>query len=130
MRDIPGRTERPELDLENPSVYYGEGAGSLAYSNVRNMMELDFPTDEGRAEVMLPPDVNAGVPINSLLKRLVFGWQSRQFFDILFSTLIGDETRVHYYRMPLDRVRRDRTLPVPGLGSLGGGCRRRSQLAV
>jgi hypothetical protein len=102
--DIPGRTERPELDLENPSVYYGEGAGSLAYSNVRRMMEFDFPTDEGRAEMRLPADVNAGVPINSLLKRLVFGWQSRQFFDILFSRLIGDETRVHYYRMPLDRV--------------------------
>jgi uncharacterized membrane protein (UPF0182 family) len=104
--DIPGRTERPELDLKNPNVYYGEGAGSLAYSNVRRMMEFDFPTEEGRAEVWLPPDVNAGVPINSLLKRLVFGWQSRQFFDILFSTLIGDETRVHYYRMPLDRVRK------------------------
>ncbi len=102
--DIPGRTDRPELALENPSVYYGEGSGSLAYSNVRRMMEFDFPTDEGRAEMTLPPDVNAGVPINSLLKRLVFGWQSRQFFDILFSQLIGDETRVHYYRMPLDRV--------------------------
>ena len=104
--DIPGRTERPELDLENPSVYYGEGAGSLAFSNVRQMMELDFPTDEGRAEVWLSPDVNAGVPINSLLKRLVFGWQSGQLFDILFSRLVGDETRVHYYRMPLDRVNR------------------------
>jgi uncharacterized membrane protein (UPF0182 family) len=106
VRDIPGRTDRPELDLENPSVYYGEGAGSLAYSNVRRMTEFDFPTDEGRAEVILPADVNAGVPINSLLKRLVFGWQSGQFFDILFSKLIGDETRVHYYRMPLDRVGR------------------------
>jgi uncharacterized membrane protein (UPF0182 family) len=102
--DIPGRTERPELALDNPSVYYGEGSGSLAYSNVRRMKEFDFPTDEGRAEMTLPADVNAGVPINSLFKRLVFGWQSRQFFDILFSALIGDETRVHYYRMPLDRV--------------------------
>ena len=106
VRDIPGQTERPELDLHNPSVYYGEGAGSMAYSNVRNMKELDFPTEEGRAEVILPPDVNAGVHINSLLKRLVFGWQSGQFWDILFSRLIGDETRVHYYRMPLDRVSR------------------------
>ena len=106
VRDIPGQTERPEFDLVNPSVYYGEGAGSLAYSNVRQMMEFDFPTDEGRAEVTLAPDVNAGVPINSLLKRLVFGWKSGQFFDILFSRLIGDETRVHYYRMPLDRVSR------------------------
>ncbi len=106
VRDIPGRTERPELDLQNPSVYYGEGAGSMAYSNVRNMKEFDFPTDEGRAEVILPPDVNAGVHMNSLLKRLVFGWQSGQFWDILFSRLIGDETRGHYYRMPLDRVSR------------------------
>ncbi len=69
-------------------------------------MEFDFPTDEGRAEVILAPNVNAGVPINSLLKRLVFGWRSRQFFDVLFSKLIGDETRVHYYRMPLERAAR------------------------
>ncbi|MCK5483874.1 MAG: UPF0182 family protein [Gemmatimonadetes bacterium] len=106
VRDIPGQSQRPELDLDNPSVYYGEGAGSLAYSNVRRMKEFDFPTEEGRAEMVLPADAKAGVPINSLLKRLVFGWQSRQFLDILFSRLIGDETRVHYYRMPLDRVRR------------------------
>jgi len=70
------------------------------------MMELDFPTDEGRAEVVLRADVNAGVHIDSFLKRVVFGWNSGQFFDIVFSRLIADETRVHYYRTPVERVAR------------------------
>ena len=76
----------------------------MAYSNVREIMEFDYPTDEGRAEIILPPDVNAGVPVRSLLRRLVFGWRSRQFFEIVFSRLIGPETRVHYYRTPLGRL--------------------------
>ncbi len=104
VRDIPGKTTWPSLDLSNPSVYYGEGAGSVAFSNVRRMKELDYPTDEGRAEILLDPKVNAGVHIDSLLKRLVFGWNSREFFNILFSRLVGEETRIHYYRTPMERV--------------------------
>ena len=106
IHNIPSETVLPVLDLANPAVYYGEGAQSLAYSNVRGMMEFDFPTDEGRAEVVLGADVNAGVHIDSFLKRVVFGWHSGQFFDIVFSRLIVDETRVHYYRTPVERVAR------------------------
>ncbi len=103
-RDIPARVSDPELELDNPAVYYGEGSRSVAYSNVRDMEEFDFPTDEGRATVRLPEDVPAGVRIDSFLKRLVFGWKSAQFFDIVFSQLIEDDTRIHYYRTPLERV--------------------------
>lgn len=50
--------------------------------------------------------MRAGVNLDSPLKRVVFGWKSRQFIDILFSDLIqGDETRVHYFRTPLERMK-------------------------
>lgn len=101
---VPATAELPILQVANQSVYYGEGAASMAYTNVRNMQEFDYPTDEGRAETVLPMNVEAGITMNSLLKRLVFGWRSRQFFDILFSKLIGPDTRVHYRRTPLERV--------------------------
>ena len=104
--NIPPKVTNPELNLENPDVYYGEGSGSMGYSNVSEVAEHDFPTEQGRAESVYPEDVEAGVRIDSFLKRLVFGWKSRQFLDIVFSDLINDDTRVHYFRTPLERIER------------------------
>src|ERR687896_2044392 len=87
-RDIPSKTDDPALDVQNPAVYYGEGAGSMAYSNVEDIKEHDYPTEEGRQEIAYPPDVDAGVELDSPLKRAVFGWKSRQFMEIFFSDLI------------------------------------------
>lgn len=105
-RGIPGKAVAPEMQPANEAVYYGEGAGSMAYTNARHINELDYPTEQGRATVRFPRNVKAGVNIDSLLKRLVFGWKSRQTLDILFSELITSDTRVHYYRTPLERVER------------------------
>lgn len=103
-RDIPSKVDVPQLAVQNPSVYYGEGAGSMAYSNVKGVQEHDFPTADGRAEVSYPQDVRAGVELDSPLKRAVFGWKSRQFLEIFFSDLVDDQTRVHYFRTPLERL--------------------------
>ena len=101
---IPVTSSVPGLQPENQRIYYGEGAGSMAYSNVKDVQELDYPTDEGRQTMKLPADVRAGVKMDSLLKRLVFGWKSGQLSEILFSGLIEDDTRVHYFREPLERL--------------------------
>jgi uncharacterized membrane protein (UPF0182 family) len=108
-REIPIQAQWPEITVRNPRVYYGEGSATMAFSNVDRMKELDYPTDQDRAEMVLPPEVRAGVPVDSLLKRLVFGWRSGKFFQLVFSGLIKDTTRVHYYRTPLDRL--DRVAP-------------------
>jgi uncharacterized membrane protein (UPF0182 family) len=105
-RSIPLKAAYPQFRLENEAVYYGEGSGSMAYTNAEGIDELDFPTDQGRATVRFPEDVEAGVNMDSFLKRLVFGWKSRQTLDILFSELITPDTRVHYYRTPLERAER------------------------
>ncbi len=105
-KDIPPQTAYPELALRNNSVYYGEGAATVCFSNVRNMKELDYPTDQDRAELWLPADVKTGVKIDSLLKRMVFGWRSGKFFDLVFSGLITDETRIHFNRTPVERLER------------------------
>ncbi|MFN2386027.1 MAG: UPF0182 family protein [Thermoanaerobaculia bacterium] len=108
-REIPIQADWPEISVRNPRVYYGEGSATMAFSNVDRMKELDYPTDQDRAEMVLPPEVPAGVPVDSFLKRLVFGWRSGKFFQLVFSDLIKETTRVHYYRTPLDRL--DRVAP-------------------
>jgi hypothetical protein len=104
--EIPVQTRWPELAARNQQVYYGEGAASMAISNVQNLQELDYPTNQGRAENVLPADVQAGVHLDSPLKRLVFAWRSGEFFELLFSALITPDTRLHYYRQPLERLQR------------------------
>ncbi|CAA9527511.1 MAG: hypothetical protein AVDCRST_MAG85-3374 [uncultured Solirubrobacteraceae bacterium] len=103
-RDIPSKVDAPELAVKNPAIYYGEGAGSMAYSNVQDLDEHDFPTAEGRAQIAYPKDVEAGVELDSWVKQAVFGWKSRQFLEIFFSDLMKDDSRVHYFRTPLERL--------------------------
>ncbi len=101
--DIPSRTTSPELAVENERIYYGEGASTMAFSNVKGVGELDYPTDQDRA-VIDTGAVDGGVALDSLLKRVVLGWMGGRLIDFVFSDLITDETRVHYYRQPIPRL--------------------------
>ncbi|MGH2758249.1 MAG: UPF0182 family protein [Actinomycetota bacterium] len=103
-RGIPIRSRFPQLEQPNPAVYYGEASDqTVAFSNAQNIRELDRPTDEGRAEVSGEP-TGAGVRMDSILKRAVIGWRTGTLLDLVFSDLIDDETRVHYFRKPIDRL--------------------------
>lgn len=101
---IPMKTAYDVLNVEHPRIYYGEGSGTMAYTNVKGMKELDYPTNQGRAELWLPEGYGTGVHVDSLIKRLAFGWRSGQLFEVLFSGIIDENTRVHYYRTPLERL--------------------------
>jgi uncharacterized membrane protein (UPF0182 family) len=101
---IPIRNQYPELAAKNPGIYYGEGSGSMAYTNLHGIKEHDYPTPDGRAQVAYSPGVKAGVTLDSPLKRIVFGYKSRQLLDIFFSRLLKPWSRVHYFRQPLDRL--------------------------
>ena len=104
--DIPSKVKYPETAVKEQRVYYGEGSATMAFSNVHDMKELDYPTDQDRAEIFLPESEKTGVRIDSFWKRLVFGWRSGKFFELVFSDLIKPNTRVHYIRTPVDRLAR------------------------
>jgi len=104
--NIPGQFEFPEIALDNERVYYGEGSATMAFSNVDRMQELDYPTDQDRAALVLEEGETTAVAVDSVWKRLVFGWQSGRMVEFLFSDLITDETRVHFYRRPIERLER------------------------
>ena len=102
--DIPSKTAWPEITPSDNRIYYGEGSATMGFSNVHQMKELDYPTDQGLAELWLEEDNPAGVRIDSLWKRIVFGWRSGRILDIFFSWLIKDGTRVHFIRTPIERL--------------------------
>ncbi|MFL5865827.1 MAG: UPF0182 family protein [Thermoleophilaceae bacterium] len=104
--NIPVQTSKPEIGVKNPSVYYGEGAGSMAFSDVANVPEHDHPTAEGRAQIKFPKSVKAGITVDSPLKRIVLGYKARSFMDIFFSNLIKNDSRVHLFRTPIERAER------------------------
>jgi hypothetical protein len=101
----------PELSTDRNAIYYGEGSGTIGFSNVEGLAEFDFPTDQDRADVVLPESVDAGIRMDSFLKRLVFSIGVQEFFDprsvadLWFSDLITDDTRIHVQRQPIERVR-------------------------
>jgi hypothetical protein len=101
---LPATASVPALSLERNAVYYGEAATHAAFSNAAGLGEHDVTSEEGGEGFVFPPDVKAGIVMDSLLKRLVVGYETDAFLDVLFSGLIDDATRVHIMRRPLERV--------------------------
>jgi len=101
---IPVEANIKGLEVGNPAIYYGEGTTNVAYSNAVGIDEHDVATEQGRIQVQFPRNVAAGIKIDSFLKRLVVGYQTRQILDVVFSTLIGDGTRAHIFRRPIERI--------------------------
>ena len=92
----------------------------MAFSNVHAMKELDYPTDQDRAEIVLPETEKTGIRIDSLWKRIVFGWRSGKFWEIVFSDLIKPNTRVHIHPHAGRPARPSRAVPLLRLESLRG----------
>ena len=101
---VPTEERFEELAIDEPSIYYGEGGNYPAFSNANGILEHDVSTDQGRAEVEFPEDVDAGIKVDSFLKRVVIGYQTGQLRNMLFSDLIDSDTRVHLYRRPIERL--------------------------
>jgi len=101
---LPTTSAVPALSLERNAVYYGEAATHAAFSNADGLDEHDVSSEDGGEGFVFPPDMRAGIVMDSLLKRLVVGHETGAFLDVLFSGLIDDGTRVHVMRRPLERV--------------------------
>jgi uncharacterized protein len=101
---IPTSAKYPQLAVKHPEIYYGEGEQRMAFTDLRNLSEIGHPTAEGLVRGKYPTNVPSGVSLDSPLKRLVFGYRSGQFFNVLASKMIGSKSRVLYARQPIDRT--------------------------
>ena len=106
--DIPPKTVSPELAVAEPRVYYGEGMkDDYILTNIRHLKELDYPSAEFRETGEFPPDVPAGIAVDSVWKRAMLAFHTGDLTAFLFSTFIDhDRSRVHLYRTPMRRAAR------------------------
>ncbi len=106
--DIPAKTSHPQFATPEPRIYYGEGTkDDYVLTNIRHLEELDYPDAQFRVTGTFPESVHAGIPVDSVWKRIVLAFHTQDVTAFLFSSFIDhDRTRVHVYRTPMRRVAR------------------------
>jgi uncharacterized membrane protein (UPF0182 family) len=102
---IPPRVGDPALEHE-PRIYFGEGAkDDYVLTNARDLKEFDHPTAQFREEFSMPKDLQSGIRVDSIWKRLIFALQTKDLTGFLFSRYIDHtQTRVHIRRTPMIRA--------------------------
>lgn len=101
VRDIPPKSEAPELEIKQGGIYYGE-RGVEDYSLVRTKQrELDYGQQEGNRFTRYQG--KGGVQNDGLIRRLAFAWRFRNI-NLLISGLIQDDSRLLYYRTIQERL--------------------------
>ncbi len=101
VKDIPPRSEYPELQVDQPRIYYGELTDSHVIVNSEEQ-ELDYPS--GEENVYNSYSGSGGVLMKNLWRRFLFGWK----FDgtrLFFSGYPRPESRIQFHRHIRDRVK-------------------------
>jgi hypothetical protein len=101
IKDIPPKSEYPELEIDQPRIYYGELTDTHVVVNTEEK-ELDYPS--GEENVYIRYNGNGGVQISNLWRKFLFGWK----FDgtrFLLSGYPTSESRIMFYRKISERVK-------------------------
>lgn len=102
LRDIPPVSQAPELKLDKPGIYFGEGPATYSVINTEQR-ELDYTAPEGNKTTVY--DGKAGVRLEHLFRRLAFAWRFRDV-NLAISGLIDGDSRVIFNRDIRERVRK------------------------
>jgi len=100
VKDIPPRTELPELHVEEPRIYYCELTSEPAVVNSTEA-EFDYPRGDKNATIHYPG--SGGVLLKNLWRKFVFGWKL-DGTRFLLSSYPRAETRVMFHRQVHERV--------------------------
>lgn len=100
FRNIPPVTET-DLVIDRPEIYFGELSNDYIIIGT-DEDEFDYPS--GSDNVNTRYEGKAGVPITGINK-LLYAYRMRSM-KMLFSSAIGDESRIVFYRNIHERVRR------------------------
>jgi uncharacterized protein len=104
-KDVPPKVTNSVFEHE-PRIYFGEGAkDDYILTNVRNLKEFDHATEQFREEFAMPKDLKAGIRMDSIWKRIMFAFRTKDLTAFLFSRYIdSSQTRVHINRTPMYRA--------------------------
>jgi uncharacterized membrane protein (UPF0182 family) len=101
IKDIPP-VSSVDLHISRPEIYYGERVENYVIVNTENR-EFDYP--KGNENVYTHYQGTGGIPVSSLLRRLLFAIQFRDV-NILLTGSFTSESRIMLYRNVVDRAMR------------------------
>jgi uncharacterized membrane protein (UPF0182 family) len=102
IRDIPPKSVYPELEVEQPRIYYGELTNSHVIVNSEEE-EFDYPS--GEKNIYNRYSGRGGVGIDNVWRKFLFGWK----FDgtrLLLSGYMKEGSRIMFHRQIEDRLQR------------------------
>ncbi|MFE4107576.1 UPF0182 family membrane protein [Almyronema epifaneia] len=100
IRDIPPEST-VDLTVDQSSIYYGEETDTYIFTGT-STSEFDYPLGDENAFTQYQG--LGGVPMGSWGRRLAYAFDFSSF-KILISNYFTADSRVHYYRQILSRVR-------------------------
>jgi uncharacterized protein len=101
IRNIPPVSSYPELEVEQPRIYFGERTNHYVVVNT-TQQEFDFPSAEGNQHTHYQG--NGGVQLSNIWRRFIYGYK----FDgtkLFVSNYPTSESRIMFYRNINERVR-------------------------
>ncbi|MGC9502242.1 UPF0182 family protein [Baaleninema sp.] len=100
IQDIPP-VSNISLEVEQPRIYYGEETNNYIFTGTTTQ-EFDYPRGEENA--FNNYDGKGGVPMGSFGRKLAYAFD-RSSLKILISGYFNQNSRIHYHRQILDRIR-------------------------
>jgi hypothetical protein len=100
IKDIPPQSEYPDLQVEQPRIYYGE---LTDYHVISNSDEQEFDYPSGEENVYSHYEGQGGVRMSNIWRKFLFGWK----FDgtrLFLSSYPNPDSRIMFHRQIRDRV--------------------------
>ncbi|MBI5332369.1 MAG: UPF0182 family protein [Candidatus Aenigmarchaeota archaeon] len=98
VKDIPPQSEY--FNIERPEIYFGEISNDYVITRTTTK-EFDYPS--GNQNIYTEYAGTDGIVLDSLLKRLVYAINLGSI-ELLVSSSLTDNSRLHMYRNIIDRV--------------------------
>lgn len=100
VKNIPPTTS-VDLRINQPRIYYGEDTRDYIFTGTTTE-EFDYPLGDENAPFRY--DGQGGVTLGGFLRRLAYAYDLTNF-KLIFSNYFTADSRIHYYRSVLERVR-------------------------
>jgi uncharacterized membrane protein (UPF0182 family) len=100
VKDLPPKSEKEELKIERPEIYFGEKSNDYVIVKTK-AKEFDYP--KGEENIYASYEGSGGVQMSSFLKKAVFSLKFNSL-KILLSNDLTKESRIMYSRNIKERV--------------------------
>ena len=102
VKDLPPVATDSSLNVENPSIYYGENVPTYRLVDTESQ-ELHYP--RGDENVYTTYEGDGGVDIGGFWRQLLFAYYTGDF-NILLTDYLNDESQIQIWNSLSERVRR------------------------